>query len=71
LSAEAKDSILKAFRPLAKRPIQNYDTEYQQPDRVLFDQTVLSEFGYDITILPKLYEIIINTIRNRIEMKDR
>lgn len=71
LPAEAKDCILKAFRPLAKRPIKNYDTEYQQADRVLFDQTVLSEFGYDVAILPKLYEIMVGTIRNRIEMKDR
>jgi len=63
--------ILDSFAPLAERPILDYDTEFTLPDRVFFDQTVLNEFGYNIDILPSLYEILTQSIKDRIEMKDR
>jgi hypothetical protein len=71
LSEEAKERIITAFNVLASRTVQNYDTEYHQEDRIHFDRTVLHEFGYDNIILPRLYDILTQTIRDRIEMKDR
>ncbi|MDR3669179.1 MAG: N-6 DNA methylase [Ignavibacteriaceae bacterium] len=71
LSDEAKERIITAFNTLAIRNVQNYDIEYQQVDRIQFDNTVLHEFGYEINILPRLYDILTQSIRDRIEMKDR
>ncbi len=71
LSEEAKERIISAFSLLTGRPVQNYDSEYQQTDRSHFDETVLREFGYDIAILPLLYNILTRTIQDRIEMRNR
>lgn len=71
LSDEAKARVVAAFTPLAERAVLDFDTEYEQADRIHFDETVLREFGYDVAFLPKLYEILTQTIRDRIEMKDR
>jgi N-6 DNA Methylase len=71
LSEESKTRIIESFQQLIERTVQNYDTEYQQPDRINFDETVLREFGYAIAFLPRLYTILIQTIRDRIEMKNR
>lgn len=71
LGPGSKQRILESFIPLAQRPIHDFDTEFSLPDRMLFDQTVLSEFGYSINILPSLYEMLIQSVRDRIEMKDR
>lgn len=71
LSGDAKKRIINVFRPLAQRPVQNFITEYEQPDRILFDETILTEFGYDKSMLQKLYKILVETICNRIEMKNR
>jgi hypothetical protein len=71
LSEKAKMKIIDSFKILSLRKIENFDSEYQKQDRISFDKTVLEEFGYDPTILPLLYEILIQLIRDRIEMKTR
>lgn len=71
LDTKGKKEILGKFRPLAKRKIENYDKEFSKPDRVGFDKTVLNAFGYDLGILPKLYKLLIDTVNNRVEMKNK
>lgn len=71
LTNEQREEILNKFRVLSTREIQKYDTEYQQDDRIAFDEEILSAFGFDIGILPQLYELLTETIRNRVEMKNR
>lgn len=71
LTNEQKEEILNKFRVLSTREIQKYDTEYRQDDRIAFDEEILNAFGFDIGILPQLYELLTETIRNRVEMKNR
>jgi len=49
----------------------NYDKEFLSPDRVDFDKVILKAFGYERKILPRLYKLLIDTVKNRIEMKNR
>lgn len=70
LSNKQKTSILTKFEPLSKRQIKGYDTEYKQKDRIAFDEEVLKAYGLKIEILPELYSLLIETVRNRVEMKN-
>jgi len=71
LSDKQKSSILAKFEPLSKRQIQDYDTEYKQKDRIAFDEEILNAYGLKTEILPELYLLLTETIRNRVEMKNR
>ena len=71
LSSKNKSDILKKFDILSKRTIQDYTTEYKNNDRIEFDKEILKAFGINTSILPQLYEVLISTINNRVEMKNR
>lgn len=71
LSNKQKSAILTKFEPLSKRQIQDYDTEYKQKDRIAFDEEILKAYGFKTDILPELYSLLTETIRNRVEMKNR
>lgn len=71
LSAKQKENILAQFEPVSKRQILNYEIEYKQKDRIAFDEAVLKAFGFKTHTLPQLYSILTETIRNRVEMKNR
>jgi hypothetical protein len=71
LSDKQKENILAKFEPLSKRPIQDYENEYKQKDRILFDEEVLKSFGFKTDIRPHLYLLLTETIRTRVEMKNR
>ena len=71
LNDKQKENILEKFETLSTRKIKDYDAEYQQKDRIAFDQEVLKAYGFKTDILPKLYSLLTETIRNRVEMKNR
>lgn len=71
LSDKSKKEILGKFEPLSKRTIENYNVEFLNKDRIEFDKTILKEFGYNINIINDLYALLIHTINNRVEMKNR
>lgn len=71
LSDKQKESILTKFETLSKRQIQDYENEYKQKDRIAFDEAVLKAYGFKTDILPQLYSLLTETIRNRVEMKNR
>lgn len=71
LSESQKKNILSKFVPLSKRQIQDYENEYQQKDRIKFDEEILNAYGFKADILPQLYSLLTETIRNRVEMKNR
>lgn len=71
LSDKQKESILARFETLSKRQIQDYENEYKQKDRIAFDEAVLKAYGFKTDILPQLYTLLTETIRNRVEMKNR
>lgn len=67
---QAKD-ISSKFDILSKRQIQDYENEYKQKDRIEFDEAVLKAYGFKTDILPHMYSLLIETICNRVEMKNR
>ncbi len=71
LTAKQKESILSKFETLNKRQIQDYENEYKQKDRIAFDESILKAYGFKTDILPQLYSLLTETIRNRVEMKNR
>lgn len=71
LTNKQKGDILAKFEMLSKRQIQDYENEYKQKDRILFDEEILKAYGFKTDILPQLYSLLTETIRNRVEMKNR
>jgi len=71
LTDKQKESILSKFEPLSKRQIQDYENEYKQKDRIAFDEEILKAYGFKTDILPQMYSLLTDTIRNRVEMKNR
>ena len=71
LTDKQKANIISKFTILSKRQIQDFSTEYQNKDRVAFDTEVLKAYGFNSNVLPQLYLLLIETIRNRVEMKNR
>ncbi|MBK0384478.1 SAM-dependent DNA methyltransferase [Pedobacter sp. SD-b] len=71
LSDKQTENIISKFEILSKRQIQDYENEYKQKDRVEFDEAILKAYGFKIDILPHLYSLLTETIRNRVEMKYR
>ncbi len=71
LSNQQKANILKKYKPLCNRVIKDFEFDCQQQDRISFDEEVLKSFGFSKHILPPLYSLLTETIRNRVEMKDR
>jgi tRNA threonylcarbamoyladenosine modification (KEOPS) complex Pcc1 subunit len=71
LSDKQKENILSKFELLSKRQIQDYENEYKQKDRIAFDEEILKTYGFKTDILPQLYLLLTETIRNRVEMKNR
>ena len=71
LSDKPAKNISSKFEILSKRQIQDYENEYKQKDRIEFDEAVLKAYGFKTDILPHLYSLLTETIRNRVEMKNR
>ncbi|TAE75756.1 MAG: SAM-dependent DNA methyltransferase [Bacteroidetes bacterium] len=71
LKDKQKQDILASFASIKNRPVESYKTEFQRQDRQNFDNTILKTFGFDTKILKQLYEILMETIENRVEMKNR
>jgi hypothetical protein len=71
LNIKHKQDILTSFATIKSRQIESYKTEFKRQDRQDFDKTILKAFGFDTKILKQLYEILTETIENRVEMKNR
>lgn len=64
-----KAAILKAFQPLKHRSILRIPEEVKQPDRQVFDATVLKAIGLDPKkYLKPIYEGLCELVRERIEL---
>lgn len=71
LDLNSKQRIIEAFIPVSERNQLDYDQEFAQADRKNYDEVVFREFGFDIEFIPKLYELLCQTMTDRIEMKNR
>jgi len=68
---EARERIIEAFLPVSERDQLDYDLEFTQADRKNYDEVVFREFGFDTEFIPKLYELLCQTMTDRIEMKNK
>jgi type I restriction-modification system DNA methylase subunit len=72
LTTAQKTEILTRFRVISRRPVESIFAELQRTDRKDFDAAILRAYGFNPDeILPSLYELLANTVRDRIELKDR
>lgn len=71
INKQAQLRIVNAFEPLALRNQFDYDQEFIQMDRIKFDKVVFNKFGFDTDYLPKLYNMLTQLMRDRIEIKYR
>ncbi|RIV51353.1 SAM-dependent DNA methyltransferase [Flagellimonas taeanensis] len=71
LSKKQVKDILSAFKSLCEREIKDFEEEYKQKDRIAFDEEVLKAYGFETDILPQLYSLLTETIRSRVEMKNK
>ncbi len=71
LNENQKADILDNFVSLSRRPIETYHTEFLKTDRIMFDKAILKAFGFNPELTTKLYEMLIATIDNRVNMKNR
>jgi hypothetical protein len=71
LSTKSKEEIKIAFQPLKDRSIETIFEEIKKKDRIHFDKVVLKSFGFDVSILGALYNLLSTAIHNRVSMKER
>lgn len=71
LNQKEKDNIIAKFTVLSTRKMEPYDKEFKLKERIEFDTAVLKAFGHNPNLLSPMYELLITTIKNRVEMKNR
>jgi hypothetical protein len=71
LEKKEKSDIIAKFTILSTRKMEQYDKEFKLQDRIKFDTAILKGYGYKPSLLPRLYELLIETVGNRVEMKNR
>lgn len=70
-TASDRKEILSKFDVLSKRKVLDYTNEYKMKDRIEFDKSILKALKINHSILPELYDLLVTTINNRVEMKNR
>ena len=68
LNKEKADAIISAFRPLKNRNINSIVNEVECSDRRKFDATILKCFGLDEEYLDNIYNIMIESVNDRVSM---
>ena len=65
------NEIFRAFQPLKQRNIRTVFEEVQMDDRRNFDRTILRCYGINENILENLYQTLISSVDDRVNMKNR
>lgn len=71
LSQNQALEIKAAFQPLKKRDIETIDREVLLSDRIHFDRTILRCFGFDESLLDNIYSLLVNSVEDRVSLKDK
>lgn len=71
LSEDSKQQIKEAFAPLKHREIGDIADEVRKQDRQHFDQTVLRCFGLNANTLPMIYQLLVTSVNDRVNMAKR
>lgn len=66
-----KIRIVSAFRRLKNVPVMPVDREVTRPERRLFDQAVLTAYGYDPSLLDTIYSMLVDAVKERVSMKNK
>lgn len=68
LDDEMKRQIITAFRQLESREIKNISDEITMPDRQHFDKAVFNAYGFDLKLLPMVYNLLVSSVEERTKM---
>lgn len=71
LSEKSKEEIITAFQDLKNRDIEDFTEEIKLQDRKNLDETIFKAYGFDISILPTIYELLSSSINERVTMKEK
>lgn len=71
LSTESKAEIIKAFQPLKHREIEAIQKEVLKSDRIHFDESILQAYGLDKSLLKGIYDMLVQSVTDRVQMKNR
>jgi|APSaa5957512622_1039677.scaffolds.fasta_scaffold00914_20 hypothetical protein len=72
ISKNEKKEIIKLFKKLAKRDLcENVRDEFLQKDRIKFDKKIFEAYKLEGKIMKKMYDLIINLVENRINLKNK
>ena len=71
LDEESVVGIKEAFEPLKHRELGTIADEIIREDRRAFDKTILKAYGIDITILDDIYGLLVDSVKDRVEMNAR
>jgi len=71
LSDDAKTRIKQAFEPLKNRDIGTISEECRKADRINFDTVILEAYGIPSNILQTMYNLLCNSVNERVFMKDK
>jgi len=71
LTDEQENEILEAFNAISSREVYEIFEEINRQDRIDFDRTILRSFNIDETILPRLYDLLISLVLERVSLSDR
>lgn len=58
ISSNARNNIIKAFKPLLKRDIKTIREELISKDRMIFEKTVMYAFGIENYLAPIIYSLL-------------
>ena len=71
LSPESINDIKEAFKPLKNREIGTITEETKRADRRNFDKIILRAFKIDENLLDHIYELLVSSVTERVEMSSR
>lgn len=71
LTPDMIDEIFVAFQPLKQRPIGTVFEEVNMIDRINLDRTILRCYGIDENILEHLYQTLVSSVNDRVNIKER
>lgn len=71
LNDSQKAEIITAFEPITRREINDVFTECCSQDRIRFDKTVLRCYGIDENVINTVYQLLIESVENRISLKEK
>jgi|GEM_PF-248816 len=70
ISGKAKADIIDKFKVISNREILPIEEEVKREDRRKFDQAIFTAFGLPISMLSDIYELLVNSVRERVTMRD-